>query len=130
VVSINNVRFRVLVTDRELTIEWLCGDVAARYERHLISLGHKLSPKSISQGQGGGGHRRQRCPQEAYDRARQFCTRCRRGRVGALRIEKRRWPTARQLPTMVPLTWQPHAVRTSRRQFRMRACRAPGESTL
>ena len=119
-VSINNVRFRVLVTDRELTIEWLCGDVAARYERHLISLGHKLSPKSISQGQGGGGHRRQRCPQGAYDRAR----------VGALRIEKRRWPTVRQLPTMVPLTWQPHAVRTSRRQFRMRACRAPGESTL
>jgi hypothetical protein len=48
VVSINNVRFCVPITDRELTIDWLCGDVAARYEGHLISLGHKLSPKSIS----------------------------------------------------------------------------------
>lgn len=37
------VKFRVPVTDNALTIEWLCGDVAARYQRH-----HKLAPNTIS----------------------------------------------------------------------------------
>jgi hypothetical protein len=43
VVSINGVKFRVPITDGTLTVGWLCGDVAARYQRH-----HKLESGTIS----------------------------------------------------------------------------------
>jgi hypothetical protein len=43
VVSINGVKFRVPITDDTLTVGWLCGDVAARYQRH-----HKLESGTIS----------------------------------------------------------------------------------